>query len=303
MKQERKIKTIKEYHRLRGFPAPAHPLISLVDLETVPSNQTIHGITVDFYSICIKRSSNIGIRYGQQSYDFDSGTMFFMAPGQVFSLFAKESPDQAGWLLLIHPDFLWHTSLAQGIKRYDFFGYLVSEALFLSSKEEAILNGIIGNILQECQTNLDHFSKQIIISHLETLLNYSERFYHRQFLTREKANHQILARLDKLLEDYFDQDDLISKGLPSVQYVADELNISTSYLGNFLRLLAGQNTQQHIHEKIISKAKEKLSVTNLSVSEIAYGLGFSHSQSFSKLFKVKTRLTPLKFRKSFCNAD
>ncbi|SOD12455.1 helix-turn-helix domain-containing protein [Pedobacter xixiisoli] len=299
MRTDDRIKTIGEYHRLRGFPEPQHPLISVVDLQNVPAGQTIQSTVINFYSICIKRSLNISLRYGQQEYDFDKGTMFFMAPGQVFSLSAKDSPEVAGWLLLVHPDFLWNTSLAQGIKRFDFFGYSVSEALFLSGKEEAILNGIIGNILQECQTNLDNFSKQIIISHLETLLNYSERFYNRQFLIREKANHQILERLEKLLNGYFDQDDLITKGLPTVQFVADELRVSKSYLSNMLRIFTGQNTQQHIHDKIIAAGKEKLSTTNLSVSEIAYGLGFSHSQSFSKLFKIKTSLTPQSFRRSF----
>src|SRR5690606_33349964 len=161
------------------------------------------------------------------------------------------------------------------------------------------LDGILENIRHEYHTNIDRFSRQIVISHIEALLNYSERFYNRQFITREKANHQILGRLEKLLFDHFNSDDVISRGLPTVQYVAEKLNVSPSYLGSLLRVLTGQNTQQHIHDKLIETAKEKLTTTNLSISEIAYELGFEHSQSFSKLFKTKTKLSPLEFRKSF----
>ena len=301
MKQGKKIKTISEYHRLRGFPEPLHPLISLVDLGTVPFESCISSVVIDFYSICIKRSTNIKLKYGQQAYDFDSGVMFFMSPGQVFSLYANphETPTQSGWLLLIHPDFFWNTTLATQIKRYDFFDYAVNEALFLSEKEEAIIRGIISNIDQEYQANIDHFSKPIMVSHIETLLNYAERFYHRQFIVREKTNHLILERLEKVLTTYFDDEDLISKGLPTVQWVAQQLHVSPSYLGSLLRVLTGQNTQQHIHQKLIAKAKEKLSTTHLSVSEIAYQLGFIHPQSFSKLFKSKTAVSPLAFRQSF----
>lgn len=301
MEQSNKIKTICEYHRLRSFPEPAHPLISVVDLATIPPEHSVTGLVINFYSICIKRSSNIKLKYGQQEYDFDSGVMFFMSPNQVFSLYANqnETPTQSGWLLLIHPDFFWNSPLASRIKQYEFFDYSVNEALFLSEREETTINGIIESIEQEYHSNIDKFSKQIIISHIETLLNYSERFYNRQFITREKSNHQILERLEKLLTDYFNSDDLISKGLPTVQYVAEKLNVSPSYLGSLLRTLTGQNTQQHIHEKLIEKAKEKLSTTDLSISEIAYELGFEHSQSFSKLFKTKTNLSPLEFRQSF----
>jgi AraC family transcriptional regulator, transcriptional activator of pobA len=301
MKQNKKIKTISEYHRLRGFSEPLHPLISVVNLENVSAAHSVTGVLLDFYSVCIKRSSNIKLKYGQQEYDFDSGVLFFMSPNQVFSLYANvnETPTQSGWLLLIHPDFFWNTPLVKKIKQYEFFDYSVREALFLSDKEEAIINGIIDNIQQEYRSNIDKFSKQIIISHIEALLNYSERFYNRQFITREKANHQILERLENLLADYFNTDDLLSKGLPTVQYVSNKLNVSSSYLGSLLRTLTGQNTQQHIHNKLIDYAKERLSTTNLSISEIAYELGFEHPQSFSKLFKSKTNLSPLEFRQSF----
>ena len=171
--------------------------------------------------------------------------------------------------------------------------------MFLSEKEEIAINNIIQNIEQEYHANIDKFSKQIIISQIETLLNYSERFYNRQFITREKSNHQLLDRLEKLVSDYFNSDDLINRGLLTVQYVAEHLNLSPKYLSSLLRVLTGENTQQYIHNKLIEKAKEKLSVTNLSVSEIAYELGFEHLQSFSKLFKTKTNLSPSEFRTSY----
>ena len=175
----------------------------------------------------------------------------------------------------------------------------MNEALFLSDKEEAVINNIIGNIKQEYHSNIDQFSQGIIISQIETLLNYAERFYRRQFITRKKTNHLVLTRLEKLLEDHFNHDDLIAKGLPSVQNISEALHVSAGYLSGLLKVLTGQSTQQHIHNKLIEKAKEKLSTTELSVSEIAYELGFEHSQSFSKLFKTKTKLTPSEFRHSF----
>jgi AraC family transcriptional activator of pobA len=175
----------------------------------------------------------------------------------------------------------------------------VNEALFLSEKEENVINNIVENIHQEYHSNIDTFSQNIIISQIETLLNYSERFYQRQFITRKISNHRILSSLETLLADYFNSEDLITKGLPSVQHIADQLNLSPSYLTGLLKVLTGQNTQQHIHEKLIEKAKEKLSTTQLSISEIAYELGFEHPQSFSKLFKIKTSISPLEFRKSF----
>ena len=240
-------------------------------------------------------------KYGQQQYDFDEGTMFFMAPNQVFGIEVEKDKGlkRSGWMLLVHPDFLWHTPLAKTIKQYEYFDYSVNEALFLSEKEETTIIGIIQNIQQEYRSNIDKFSQDIIIAQLEVLLNYSDRFYHRQFITRKITNHTILNRLEDILTEYFNSDDLVKKGLPTVQYIAEALNVSPNYLSGLLKVLTGQSTQQHIHDKLIEKAKEKLSTTGLSVSEIAYELGFEHPQSFSKLFKTKTKLSPLEFRQSF----
>ena len=301
--QIHRIKSISEYHRLRGLPKPQHPLISLIDFESLqysPDNNHISWV-LDFYSIALKKNFDAKIKYGQQEYDFDEGVLFFISPNQVFSIEVKinEVSNLAGWMLLIHPDFFWKTTLAQNIRKYDFFDYSVNEALFLSDKEEVTLNIIIQNIQNEYHSTIDQFSQSIIISQIETLLNYADRFYQRQFITRKISNHQILDRLEKLLVDYFNSDDMVSKGLPTVQYLADSLHVSQGYLSGLLKVLTGQSTQQHIHNKLIEKAKEKLSTTSLSVGEIAYELGFEHSQSFSKLFKTKTDLSPSEFRKSF----
>lgn len=301
--QTQRIKSISEYHRVRGLPKPEHPLISILDYADVDRPADIGDVNwvMDFYFIAVKRGIGAKLKYGQQQYDFDEGVMFFIAPGQVFRVEPDNNQDvnRSGWMLLIHPDFFWNTSLAKTIKHYDFFSYAVHEALFLSGKEEAILNVIIQNIRQEYHNNIDKFSQGIIISQIETLLNYSERFFQRQFITRNIASHEMLERLEALLDQYFNSDDLVNKGLPSVQSVAATLNISVSYLGSLLKALTGQSTQQHIHEKLIEKAKERLSTTRLSVSEIAYELGFEHPQSFSKLFKSKTHLSPLEFRATF----
>ncbi|WP_422082143.1 helix-turn-helix domain-containing protein [Ulvibacterium sp.] len=302
-KKLHRIKTISEFHKFRGLPLPEHPLISVIDYASIKhlGESNSLGWVLDFYAISLKKSSHTKFRYGHQECDFDEGSLFFMAPNQVFQVEVDKghTPVNSGWLLLVHPEFIWGTTLAKTIKQYDFFDYAVNEALFLSPKEESTINSIVQNIQQEYQTGIDKFSKQIIGTHIENLLSYSERFYNRQFITREKANHQILERLEKLLTDHFKNEDLATKGLPSVQYVSEELNVSQSYLGSLLRALTGKNTQQHIHEKLIEKAKQELSTTRQSVSEIAFILGFEHPQSFSKFFKAKTKRTPLEFRQSF----
>jgi len=298
-----RIKTISEFHQLRGLPTPEHPLISIVDYAAIKRPPDISEINwvCDFYNISLKRGLDAKLKYGQQEYDFDEGLMFFISPNQVFRVAAEPnaSSERSGWMLLIHPDFLWNTPLAKKIRQYEYFGYSVNEALFLSEKEETIINNIIQAIRQEYHSNIDKFSQQIIISQIETLLNYSERFYHRQFLTRKISNHKVLDRMEVILTDYFNNEEALKNGLPTVQYLANALHVSTKYLSSLLKVLTGQTAQQHIHEQLIERAKEKLSTTDLSVNEIAYELGFEHPQSFTKLFKLKTSLSPLAFRKSF----
>lgn len=294
-----RVHSISELHRLRKFPPPMHPSISVLELTAVNDEflEVSRSIVFDFYVIALKRNFNLQLKYGQHRYDFDEGVLYFMSPGQVFGMgedAAGDGNEVKGWMLLIHPDFLWNTPLAKGIKKYEYFDYSVNEALFLSDKEEAIIVGILQNIQQEYQANMDKFSQHIIINHLEALLNYADRFYNRQFLTRKIANHQVLERLDHLLDEAFS-----SAGMPTVQEIADQLHLSRNYLSSLLMVTTGRNTQQHIQDKLIAVAKEKISTTTMSVSEIAYELGFEHPQSFSRIFKAKTGMTPLAFRESF----
>lgn len=216
-----RIKTISEFHSIFNLPKPEHPLISVVDYALLVKAKWDTNIMVtvsDYYSISVKRGLTHKMRYGQQEYDFDEGVMYFLAPGQVLHATPVTDTDvqASGWILLIHPDFLWHSPLADMMQRYEFFDYTVHEALFLSDKEEVVLQNIIDNIKQEYHSNIDRFSQNIIISQLETLLNYAERFYQRQFITRKITNNQLLDRLDKLLRGYFQGDDLLNKGLPTV---------------------------------------------------------------------------------------
>ncbi|MBC2845729.1 helix-turn-helix domain-containing protein [Winogradskyella flava] len=303
MKAIKRFKRISDYHKIANLPAPEHPLISLIDYSQVQYPEDISELkwTQDYYTIGLKRNIAYKFFYGQQEYDFDEGLMTFVAPDQVMSL--ESNPNighkPSGWLLLVHPDFLWNTGLTKQIKQYEFFGYTINEALFLSEKEEHMITDLLNNIKREYQSNLDKFSQKIIISQLELLLNYAERFYERQFITRKILNHRTLDELEALLNNYFKEDRLTERGLPSVQWIADQLSLSPNYLSSMLKSLTGMSTQQHIHQTVINKAKEQLSSTLLSVSEIAYNLGFERPASFNKLFKKKTEMSPLEFRKTF----
>ena len=297
------MKTISQYHQVLEIGKPEHPLVSVISMDDFkpPAGNSRISVVFDFYVISLKRTfeGKIKYTYGQQAYDFDEGIMFFIAPKQLFSFDADQDYKNSGWMLLVHPDFLWGTPLAKTIRQYEFFDYSANEALFLSEKEENTIAGIAQLIKQEYHANIDKFSQGLIVAQIELLLQYCDRFYNRQFLTRKISSHQILNRVEELLDEYFNKGDLIQKGLPSVQFIAEALNVSPTYLSALLKALTGQSTQQHIHEKLIEKAKEKLSLTNLSISEIAYSLGFEHAPSFSKLFKGKTNLSPLQFRAQF----
>lgn len=298
-----RFKTISEFHHAAGLPKPEHPLISVVHLETLqrPIAEGSFTRVFDFYSISLKKNFHLKMRYGQQPHDFDEGILHFMAPGQVLTVHieAGHKHNPSGWMIFFHPDLLWNTQLAKTIKQYEFFGYTVNEALHLSDKEETMLTAIANGIGHEYHERIDKFSQPVIIAQLELLLTYADRFYQRQFITRNASGHELLERLETLLSTYFNSGNLATQGLPTVAYIAETLHISPNYLSGLLKTLTGQSTQQHLHNKLIELAKEKLSTTNLSISEIAYELGFEHLASFSKLFKSKTSITPLAFRQSF----
>lgn len=301
MTEPQHFRTISEFHMAAKLPLPDHPHISVINMEEttqwpgdLPASRTL-----GFYSISLKRNHG-SFKYGQHQYETQGGVLYFIAPGQVFSPPVKHAKDtktkMSGYGLYIHPDFLWNTALAKKIKSYEYFDYAVSEALWLTEKEESIVIGLMKAIQGEYVANQDRFSQDIMISLVETLLNYADRFYHRQFLTHKKENHELLERLELILNDHFSTD---QPGQPSVQYIAQKLNLSPNYLGSLLKIWTGRNTQQHIQDKIIEIAKQKISTTSLTVSEIAYALGFDHPQSFGRLFKAKTGLSPLAFRQSF----
>lgn len=294
------IKSVSEFHRLLSLPEPRHPLISVINLaESVFLEDDVwKGFVNRFYCVALKREAKGKIKYGQQHYDYDKGVLSFTAPNQVQYLDLQNMECGSGHLLIFHPDFLLTHPLAGDINNYGFFSYAVNEALHLSAEEEDDLIGILNRIDRECR-HIDKHTQQIIITQIELLLNYSVRFYERQFITRKNNNHQLLAKFDQLVEEHFNNNSGGQKGVLTVQHIAGLMNLSPNYLSDLLRIHTGQNTQQHIHEKLIEKAKEKLSATTLSVSEIAYTLGFEHSQSFSTLFKKKTNMSPLAFRQLF----
>jgi AraC-like DNA-binding protein len=294
------IKSVSAFHRLLSLPQPRHPLVSVINLaeSLFVEDQVWKGFVNHFYCVALKREAKGKIKYGQQHYDYDKGVLSFTAPKQVQSLDVANMECGLGYLLIFHPDFLLNHSLANSIHRYGFFSYSVNEALHLSAEEEDDLITILDKINKEC-LHIDKHTQEIILSQIELLLNYSNRFYERQFITRKHNNYQLLAKFEQLLEEYFDTNTVARQGLLTVQYIAGRMNLSPNYLSDLLRVHTGQNTQQHIHEKLIEKAKEKLSTTGLSVSEIAYALGFEHAQSFSTLFKKKTSVSPLEFRQTF----
>jgi AraC family transcriptional activator of pobA len=294
------IKSISEFHRLLSLPAPLHPLVSVINLaECIFLDEEVwKGFVNRFYCVALKREATGKIKYGQQHYDYDKGVLSFTAPNQVQYLDVQNMECGSGDLLIFHQDFLLNHSLASDINTYGFFSYAVNEALHLSADEEHDLIAILDKINKECR-HIDKHTQEIILSQIELLLNYSNRFYERQFITRKNNNHQLLAKFEELVDAYFNTEHAANQGLLTVQYVAERMNLSPNYLSDLLRIHTGQNTQQHIHEKLIGKAKEKLSTSNLSVSEIAYALGFEHAQSFSTLFKKKTKVSPLEFRQAF----
>ena len=291
---------VSELLRALGLPAPQHPLLSIANYAEITTDVTelSKGMILNMYKISLKFNFRGKIKYGQQYYDFDEGGLSFSSPMQVIAA-AEEEADYSGLTLLIHPDFLRNYPLAKTIRDYGFFDYAVNEALCLSEQEKKVIMGIFDSIKRELHATIDNFSQDIIISQIEQLLNYSNRFYNRQFITRKVIHSDHLSALDDILRNYFDRDKALFEGIPSVEELAAKLNVSQRYLSDMLRSLTGVNTQQYIQLKMMDKAKELLSTTDLTIGEIAYQLGFEYPQSFNKFFKKQTTVSPLDFRKSF----
>ena len=293
------INSVMQYHQICGLPKPLHPLVSVVNLEEIDfflNEEFWRHYANNLYTISIKKGMTSKLIYGQTEFDFDDGVLVVTAPKQVISIEKLEKIELTGYKLIFHPDFIQGYPLAKNIHKYAFFSYSANKALFLSDKEEQIVLNLFRSIEQECQNNTDQFSQDVLIANIELLLVHIDRYYNRQFLTRKNISNDTLSKMEEILNRYFEAE---HTQLPTVQYIADQLNLSPTYLSDLLKNLTGLTAQQHIHEKLIEKAKELLFTSNLSVSEIAYQLGFEFPQSFNKLFKKKTNLTPLEFKQSF----
>jgi AraC family transcriptional regulator, transcriptional activator of pobA len=303
MKKEELIRfrSISAIHQAFGLPKPQHPLISLTHFnddnpfnpETAPTYDVLN-----FYKVTFVVQNSGRLKYGQSYYDFQEGSMMFMAPQQLVGPTEYHEPGES-YVLLIHPDFFLGYPLANKIRQYTYFAYSVNEALHLSDQEKDIVLSIYRIIERELNSRVDEFSQDIVIAQIELLLSYATRFYKRQFVTRKAACNTLLEKAECAINDYLNGQKTLVSGLPTVQYLSEQLHVSPGYLSDMLRALIGQNAQQYIHEKLVEKAKEKLSTTDASVGAIGYELGFEHSQSFNKFFKRKTRQSPLEFRQSF----
>lgn len=288
--------SISELMRRLGQPKPLHPLIAIArygDMQVDPGDVG-QSLALDFYKISYKRDFKGQVRYGQGYYDFEEGGLAFLSPHQVVTM-SGEEPGYEGLTLFFHPDFIRNYPLGKAIGRYGFFSYAVSEALYLSDREKQVIAALFDNMLRELENNIDGFSQDIMVSQIELLLNYSNRFYNRQFLTRKAVYNDLIYQMDAHLAERFDT----GSGLPTVQDVSEHLRVSPRYLSDMLKTLTGRNTQQYIHDRLIEKAKDILSTSNRSVAEIAYQLGFEHPQSFNRLFRQKAHLSPVAYRRSF----
>ena len=293
------IKTLSQLHQYLGIAKPKHPLFSILRFEDFPKfelEQRTKTIS-DFYKITLKKVCKCKLQYGQSPYDFDEGVLSAFSPKQVNILEAGNVFPSSGWLLLIHSDFLRGYLLHQKIKPYGFFDYAVNEALILSEEEQQSIENIFQQIANEYQLPIDAFSQEVIIANLDLLLTYCNRYYNRQFITRKLINSELLKKVEDILTNHFENTN--ETKLPTTSYLASQLNLTPRYLSDCLKQLTGQTAQQIIHDKLIEYAKDILTTTELSVSEIAYQLGFEYPQSFNKLFKNKTNQTPIEYRQLF----
>jgi AraC family transcriptional regulator, transcriptional activator of pobA len=296
-----RIDTISQLHEMIGYEKPIHPLITFIKTANIKTDIPVLNMRVStgLYTISLKNGSECKILYGRQNYDFQEGSLMFLAPDQIIEPVGKSEPknlDQDGWILLFHPDLIRKSSLGNKMNEYTFFSYDAHEALHLSDKEKQTITGIVKAIRDEYSQNLDIHSHDLIISNLELLLNYCKRFYGRQFITRTNVNKDVVTRFEEFLKSYFDSDKPQSSGLPGVKLCAEAMCYSPNYLSDLLKKETGKNTQEHIHYYLIEKAKNLLLGTEEPVYSIAYSLGFEYPQHFSKLFKNKTGMSPVEYR-------
>lgn len=294
-----RVDSISLLHELFGYDKPKHPLITLIKLGKISGaikELKDTQFEISFYSISLK--NNCGVIYGRRNVDFREGSLMFMAPGQFIKVdYDRDRKENEGWMLCFHPDLIRKSQLGMRMNEYTFFSYDISEALHLSQKEKDMVTNIVDTIENEFSQNIDVYSHEIIISNIEVLLNYSKRFYGRQFITRGADNKDVISRFHMLLKNYFNSDALEINGLPSVKCLAKEIGYSANYLSDLLKKETGKNTQEHIQLYLIDKAKALLLGSSEPIYNIAYTLGFEYPAHFSKFFKSKTGISPTDFRK------
>lgn len=289
-----RINTVTDYNKLVGIET-LHPLVAVVDFEKSEPFCYFRA-QLGLYTIFIKDTKCGNMLYGTSTYDYEEGTLIFLAPGQVYGMKSETKQKGIGKALLFHPDLIHGTSLGKNIKEYTFFSYEVNEALHLSTRERAIIDDCIDKIAFELEHAIDKHSKTLIVTYIELFLNYCKRFYDRQFITRNKANADVLAKFEKVLDDYFASDLLVESGTPTVAYCASKLFISPNYLGDLLKRETGKSALENIQFKLIEVAKEKIHDESKSIGEIAYELGFKYPQHFTRMFKKETGYTPNAYR-------
>jgi AraC-like DNA-binding protein len=287
--------SVQKYNEY-GNTETLHPLVSVINLAN-GSPSSYKQMNMGIYAVVFKDKYCGELGYGRKSYDYDEGTLLFFAPGQVVRLEDKEEFHQPkGLALAFHPDLLHSTTLGKKFHEYTFFNYSANEALHLSKSEQQDILDCYDKIEAELKRGIDRHSKTLIVSVLELLLNYCQRFYERQFITREIDNKGILEKFEELLIEYYKTDNPINFGVPTVAYCADKLHLSSNYFGDLIKKETGKAAHEHIQDKVILLAKERISDLNKSISEVAYELGFKHAPHFTRLFKQKVGLTPNEYR-------
>ncbi|MCG1036262.1 helix-turn-helix domain-containing protein [Polaribacter sargassicola] len=294
------FKTLSSYLDYLELPRPEHPMLSVFNSKEegfLPCpRESSPPITNDCYSISFKKFVKGDLNYGRTKYDFTNGALIFIAPRQVLQWDSSFVFEQKGFSINFHEDFLKGTELAHQIKKYGFFSYSVNEALHLSPKEEKQIESIVENIEIEYQNNQDEFSKEIIISQLNTLLKYANRFYERQFLNRKEISNDLLEQLNLYLSEYFESGQLQEKGIPTIEQIANKISVSQRYLSDTLKKETGKTSTEHLQLHLINEAKNILLKPNKSISEVAYELGFEYPPYFSRLFKKKEGISPTEYR-------
>lgn len=294
-------KTITELYTTNGFPPPENPLLGLVTFEELRGCTFAHDVfTMDFYKIALKKVKSGTILYGKTKYDHDNGSMAFIKPRQIIQMSDIELTEK-GFMIYIHEDYLINHGLHTAIKNYGYFDYEVNEALHLSPREEETIWDLFYKIKSEYYNNQDDFSKDIILSHIDSILKYCQRFYKRQFLNRKVLSGTIITKFTEVLKSYFENGNLQKSGLPTVKYMASELALSPRYLSDLLKQETGKTALDHIHISLLVEAKNILMSTNKTVAETAYQLGFENPPYFSRLFKKVVGLTPTEYREQFLN--